>query len=110
MAPADSISIFAEGTFDEQVCPHARTAALHPAETHHDQILELVNYLARALPEDTRAAYIQPFQESLASAEGQKPIEEDEERRRKVFGSVIAEVTGLGDGSDKGASSDYLYS
>ncbi|RDX53739.1 PCI-domain-containing protein [Lentinus brumalis] len=82
MAPADSISIFAEGTFDEQ-------------------ILELVNYLARALPEDTRAAYIQPFQESLASAEGQKPIEEDEERRRKVFGSVIAEVTGLGDGSDK---------
>ncbi|KAI0722310.1 PCI-domain-containing protein [Cerioporus squamosus] len=80
--PDRLISIFAEGTFEEQ-------------------ILELANYLARALPEDGRAAYIQPFQESLASAESQKPIDEDEERRRKVFGSVLAEVKGLGDGSEK---------
>ncbi|KAI0722590.1 PCI-domain-containing protein [Earliella scabrosa] len=82
MAVTDSISIFAEGTFEEQ-------------------ILELVTYLARTLPEDGRAAYIQPFQESLATSEGQKPIEEDEERRRKVLGSVLEEVKGLGDGSDK---------
>ncbi|KAM5534416.1 hypothetical protein V8D89_011883 [Ganoderma adspersum] len=82
MAVTDSISIFAEGTFEEQ-------------------ILELVNYLARALPEDGRPAYIQPFQDSLATPEGQKPLEEDEERRRKVFTSVLAEVKGLGDGSEK---------
>ncbi|RPD66815.1 PCI-domain-containing protein [Lentinus tigrinus ALCF2SS1-7] len=82
MAPTDSVSIFAEGTFEEQ-------------------ILELVNYLARALPEDGRAAYIQPFQESVSTPEGQKPIEEDEEKRRKVLASVIAEVKGLGGGSEK---------
>ncbi|PIL37471.1 hypothetical protein GSI_01165 [Ganoderma sinense ZZ0214-1] len=82
MAATDSISIFAEGTFEEQ-------------------ILELVNYLARALPEDGRPAYIQPFQESLATPEGQKILEEDEDRRRKVFTSVLAEVKGLGDGSEK---------
>ena len=68
------------------------------------QILELVNYLARALPEDGQAAYIQPFQDSLATAEGQKTLEEDVERRRQVFGTVLPEVKGLGDGSEKGAS------
>ncbi|KAI1796046.1 PCI-domain-containing protein [Ganoderma leucocontextum] len=82
MAATDSISIFAEGTFEEQ-------------------IQELVNYLARALPEDGRPAYIQPFQESLATPEGQKPLDEDEERRRQVFASVLSEVKGLGDGSEK---------
>ncbi|TBU32985.1 PCI-domain-containing protein [Dichomitus squalens] len=82
MAATDSISIFAEGTFEEQ-------------------ILELVNYLARALPEEGRPAYIQPFQESLATPEGQKPLDEDEERRRQVFGTVLPEVKGLGDGSEK---------
>ncbi|KAI0758225.1 PCI-domain-containing protein [Fomes fomentarius] len=82
MAVTDSISIFAEGTFEEQ-------------------ILELVNYLARALPEDGRPAYVQPFEQSLATPEGQKPIEEDEERRRKVLGEVLDEVKGLGEGSEK---------
>ncbi|EJF62277.1 PCI-domain-containing protein [Dichomitus squalens LYAD-421 SS1] len=82
MAATDSISIFAEGTFEEQ-------------------ILELVNYLARALPEEGRPAYIQPFQESLATPEGQKPLDEDEERRRQIFGTVLPEVKGLGDGSEK---------
>ncbi|KAI0775891.1 PCI-domain-containing protein [Trametes elegans] len=82
MSAADSISIFAEGTFEEQ-------------------ILELVTYLARTIPEDGQAAYIQPFQEALNTPEGQKPIEEDEERRRKVLVSVIEQVKGLGDGTDK---------
>ncbi|KAH9899504.1 PCI-domain-containing protein [Cubamyces lactineus] len=82
MAATDSISIFAEGTFEEQ-------------------ILELVNYLARALPEDGRAAFIQPFQDAVTTPEGQKPIEEDEERRRKVLSSVIEQAKGLGDGTEK---------
>ncbi|KAI9064881.1 PCI-domain-containing protein [Trametes sanguinea] len=82
MAATDSISIFAEGTFEEQ-------------------ILELVSYLARSVPEDGRQAYIQPFQDALSTPEGQKPIEEDEERRRKVLASVIEQVKGLGEGSEK---------
>ncbi|KAL7282660.1 hypothetical protein ACG7TL_004133 [Trametes sanguinea] len=80
--PSDSISIFAEGTFEEQ-------------------ILELVSYLARSVPEDGREAYIQPFQDALSTPEGQKPIDEDEERRRKVLVSVIEQVKGLGAGSEK---------
>ncbi|KAI0751139.1 PCI-domain-containing protein [Daedaleopsis nitida] len=82
MAVTDSISIFAEGTYEEQ-------------------ILELVNYLARALPEDGKAAYVQPFQDSLTIPEGGKPVEEDEEKRRQVLGSVLDEVKGLGDASEK---------
>ncbi|OSD04495.1 PCI-domain-containing protein [Trametes coccinea BRFM310] len=82
MAAADSISIFAEGTFEEQ-------------------ILELVSYLARSVSEDGREAYIQPFQDALSTPEGQKPIDEDEERRRKVLVSVIEQVKGLGAGSEK---------
>ncbi|KAI9000684.1 PCI-domain-containing protein [Trametes punicea] len=82
MPATDSISIFAEGTFEEQ-------------------ILELVTYLARTVPEDARTAYIQPFQDALTTAEGQKPIEEDEQRRRKVLSSVIEHVKGLGEGSEK---------
>lgn len=61
--------------------------------------------MARALPEDGRAAYIQPFQDSLTTPEGQKPIEEDADRRKEVLASVLAEVKGLGDGSEKGMSS-----
>ena len=64
--------------------------------------------MARALPEEGRAAYIQPFQESVSTPEGQKPIEEDEARRRKLFASVISEVKGLGDGSDKGTFSYFF--
>ncbi|CDO69565.1 hypothetical protein BN946_scf184759.g5 [Trametes cinnabarina] len=82
MAATDSISIFAEGTFDEQ-------------------ILELVHYLSRSVPEDGRQTYVQPFEDALATPEGQKPIEEDEERRRKVLTSVVEQVKGLGEGSDK---------
>ncbi|KAH9854993.1 PCI-domain-containing protein [Lenzites betulinus] len=82
MAATDSISIFAEGTFEEQ-------------------ILELVNYLARTISEDGREAFIQPFQDAATTVEGQKPIEEDEDRRRKVLGSVLEQVKGLGDGTAK---------
>ncbi|KAJ2930574.1 hypothetical protein H1R20_g6515, partial [Candolleomyces eurysporus] len=78
----DSVSIFAEGTFEEQ-------------------ILELANYVARSHPEEERAAFIAPFQDALKVEEGQKPIEEDQEKRKSVFKSVLQQVNGLGDGSEK---------
>ncbi|KAL0580738.1 hypothetical protein V5O48_001296 [Marasmius crinis-equi] len=82
MAGADSVSVFAEGTFEEQ-------------------IQELVNYIVRTRPEEERATFIRPFQDALKTESGQKPIEEDEDRRRKIFSMVISEVKGLGDGSEK---------
>ncbi|KAK7049708.1 hypothetical protein VNI00_005739 [Paramarasmius palmivorus] len=82
MAPTDSVSVFAEGTFEEQ-------------------IQELVNYIVRNRAEDDRAAFIRPFQDALKVGEGQKAIDEDEEKRRKVCSMVIAEVHGLGDGTEK---------
>ncbi|KAI0638546.1 PCI-domain-containing protein [Trametes polyzona] len=82
MAVTDSISIFAEGTFEEQ-------------------ILELVNYLARSVSEDGRAAFIQPFQDAVTTPEGQKPIDDDEDRKRSVLSTVVEQVKGLGEGTDK---------
>lgn len=58
--------------------------------------------MARNHPEDERATFIAPFQEALKTEEGKKPIDEDEERRKKVFSMLIAEVKGLGDGTEKG--------
>ncbi|KAF9809857.1 hypothetical protein IEO21_07218 [Rhodonia placenta] len=82
MAAADSVSVFAEGTFSEQ-------------------IRELVDYLALSQPEDQRPAFVQPFADVLEIADGQPPIEEDEPRRTKVLTMVLGEVKGLGDGSEK---------
>ena len=67
------------------------------------QILELVTYLARSLPEDQRQAFVQPFRDALATAEGQTPLEQDEERRRGAVRRVLEAVKDLGDGSDRGA-------
>ncbi|TEB30049.1 hypothetical protein FA13DRAFT_1764563 [Coprinellus micaceus] len=72
---SDSVSIFAEGTFEEQ-------------------ILELVTYVARTRPEEERAAFIAPFQESL------KTVESDD-AKRAALQCVLKEVNGLGDGSEK---------
>ncbi|KAF5333713.1 hypothetical protein D9611_002702 [Ephemerocybe angulata] len=72
---ADSVSIFAEGTFEEQ-------------------ILELLNYVARSRPEEERASFIAPFQESLKSVE-------DDSSKKAVLKSVLKEVNGLGEGSEK---------
>ncbi|KAI0080812.1 PCI-domain-containing protein [Panus rudis PR-1116 ss-1] len=82
MSATDAVSVFSEGTFEEQ-------------------ILELVNYLARSLPEDQRSTYVQPFQDILTTQEGQKPLEEDEERRRKAIVTVLGEVKGFGEGSER---------
>ncbi|KAG5648768.1 hypothetical protein DXG03_000116 [Asterophora parasitica] len=82
MAGADSVSVFAEGTFEEQV-------------------QELVNYIVRNRSEEERAAFIRPFQEALKTAEGQNSLENDEYRKRSVFQMVAVEVKSLGDGTDK---------
>ncbi|KZT71501.1 PCI-domain-containing protein [Daedalea quercina L-15889] len=82
MAARDAVSVFAEGTFQEQ-------------------IRELVDYIARSRPEEERLVFVQPFVDLIETAEGQKPIEEDDSRRVKVFTAVLGEVKGLGDGSDK---------
>jgi translation initiation factor 3 subunit M len=82
MVSTDSVSVFAEGTFEEQ-------------------IQELVNYVVRNRSEEDRAAFIKPFQDALKTAEGQKSLEEDTVRRKKIFLMVLSEVKGLGDGSEK---------
>ncbi|PPQ92379.1 hypothetical protein CVT25_008729 [Psilocybe cyanescens] len=78
----DSVSIFAEGTFEEQ-------------------ILELLSYIARNRTDEDRATFVAPFQNALKSGEGKKPIEEDETRRKLILSKLLVEIRGLGDGSDK---------
>ncbi|KAA1473359.1 hypothetical protein DENSPDRAFT_802463 [Dentipellis sp. KUC8613] len=82
MATTDAVSIFAEGTFEEQV-------------------VELANYIAESRPEAERAAYVQSVQELLQTGEGQTPLAEDEGRRRQVLTSVLGEVKSLGEGSER---------
>lgn len=78
----DSISIFAEGTYE-------------------DQILELATYLVRNRPEEERAAFTSPLRDAFRSEEGTNPIEADEARRKLIFSKVFDEVKGLGDGNEK---------
>ncbi|TCD70003.1 hypothetical protein EIP91_005253 [Steccherinum ochraceum] len=82
MAASDAISVFAEGTFEEQ-------------------ILELVNYLARPLPEEQRPGFLQPFQDALVTGEGQTPLDQDNERRQQILSKVLEQVKDLGDGSER---------
>ncbi|KAJ7129261.1 PCI domain-containing protein [Mycena epipterygia] len=82
MSAADSVAIFAEGTFEEQ-------------------IQELVNYIVRNRAEEERTAFIRPFQDVLKTEPGKKPLEEDDNRRRKIFSMVVVDVKSLGDGSEK---------
>ncbi|KAI0340745.1 PCI-domain-containing protein [Trametopsis cervina] len=82
MSATDSVSVFAEGTFEEQ-------------------IRELVNYLAQGRSEEEKTSFVQPFEEVLATAEGQTPFEEDEGRRRTVLVKVLGEVKGLGSGNER---------
>lgn len=82
MASTDSVAIFAEGTFEEQ-------------------IQELVNYVVRNQPDEDRAAFIKPFQEALKTEDGKESLENDPDRRRKIFTMVSSQVKGLGEGSEK---------
>ncbi|KAG6850642.1 hypothetical protein H0H93_010834 [Arthromyces matolae] len=87
MAATDSISVFAEGTFEEQ----ARSLIIQ----------ELVNYIVRNRSDDDRAAFIHPFQDALKSTGAGQPLEEDVERKRGIFKLLAAQVKGLGDGTEK---------
>ncbi|KAJ3739827.1 PCI domain-containing protein [Lentinula detonsa] len=82
MSVTDSVSVLAEGTFEEQV-------------------QELVNYLVRTQSDEERAASIRPVQEALTTAEGQKSLSEDEQRRQKIFSMIILAIKGLGRGQEK---------
>lgn len=66
-----------------------------------------MNYIVRNQSDDERAAFIRPFQEALKTGEGQKPLDEDEERRKKIFAMAITEVKGFGDGNEKGVFLEY---
>lgn len=69
------------------------------------KIRELVDYLARGLPEGERTSESQPFlpfQDVLAPGKGQKSIEDHEDARRKALIMVLTQVKGLGDGTEKG--------
>ncbi|KAG9121209.1 hypothetical protein FRC07_002932 [Ceratobasidium sp. 392] len=79
---SDAVAVFSEGTFEEQ-------------------IQELVNYLARGLGDEARAAYIRPFQDALLTPEGKPPLAQDPERKKKVIGMVREKVVGLGEGSER---------
>ncbi|KAF7981704.1 hypothetical protein HWV62_32280 [Athelia sp. TMB] len=65
------------------------------------QIQELVNYVVRNQPDEDRAAFIKPFQEALKTGEGKESLENDPDRRRKIFTMVSSQVKGLGEGSEK---------
>ncbi|KAJ3537721.1 hypothetical protein NM688_g6635 [Phlebia brevispora] len=83
MPATDSIAMFAEGTFEEQ-------------------IKELLDYLSRGQSEEEKAAFLQPFVDAFATPEGQKPLEEDEAKRKQLITLVLKEVKGLGDGKIEG--------
>ena len=68
------------------------------------KIQELVNYLARGLSDEARTAFIKPFQEVLITRSDQKPLDEDDERRRQTIIMVLGEIKNLGQGSDRGMS------
>ncbi|KAK2466003.1 hypothetical protein APHAL10511_001644 [Amanita phalloides] len=82
MALTDSVSVFAEGTPEEQV-------------------QELVDYVIRGRSDEVRAAVVRQFAEAIESKEGQIPFSEDDNRRRQVFSQLLSEVNGLGDGTEK---------
>jgi translation initiation factor 3 subunit M len=63
----------------------------------------LVNYVVRNRSEEERTAFIRPFQEALKTDAGKKPLEEDDDRRRKILSMVLVDVKTLGDGSEKGS-------
>jgi translation initiation factor 3 subunit M len=106
MLKSDSVSLFAEGTFEEQV--RGYNALVFTGNNNDSsqiikrKIQELVNYLTRGLSDEARAAFIKPFQEVLITRGSQKPLEEDSDRRRQTIIMVLAEVKNLGQGSDRG--------
>jgi len=114
MATTDSVSVFAEGTFEDQVRVFFSSLSLFTRGLTSDpglrlQIRELVDYLARGLSDDDRQ---KSFGQVLELVKAEQPPEDEtpqappaisQEAQVKVFSLLIPEVKGLGDGSEKGA-------
>jgi translation initiation factor 3 subunit M len=98
----DSVAIFSEGTFEEQVLSALLYRVFPQTHVSVIQILELVEFIARSLPEDDRPAYIASFKDVLKTEENQIPLEEDENRRRAILARLLGEIKQLGEGNDKG--------
>ena len=76
MSPSDSVSVFAEGTFEEQ-------------------LQELLEFTARGVPNEERTALVQSLQETENASL-------DEDRRRSAFEFVLKNTKGIGQGTDQG--------
>lgn len=81
---ADSLSIFAEGTFKEQ-------------------ILELAKYLSRP-DNDT---LIRALGENFIVPEGGTSIADDEAKRKSIIKLLVKEINGLGEGTDRETEGFY---
>jgi translation initiation factor 3 subunit M len=107
MTIPDSVSISQEGTFEEQVWMTEYIMNLKAQPENQTQ--ELVNYIVRNKSDEDRAAFIRPFQDALKTAEGEKSIEEDEDRKKKIVSMVLENVQSLGEGSDRGITELLLF-
>ncbi|KAF8559437.1 hypothetical protein OG21DRAFT_1431600 [Imleria badia] len=74
----DSISVFAEGTFEEQ-------------------LQELLEYTARGIPDEERTALVQNLQDGVKTDNASL----DQDKRRTAFELVLKNIKGVGRGSDK---------
>lgn len=79
MFSTDSVSVFAEGTFEEQT-------------------QELVEYATRSLPEDERASSLQSFKD-IVKDKGEEDI--SLEKKREVLEFVLANTTSIGEGTQQ---------
>lgn len=68
-----------------------------------------MDYATRSSPEDERATALRLFQDIAKPAEGAKPNEKDQERRRNALIFVLDQTKRLGDGSEQGASEDLQH-
>ncbi|KAF8548255.1 hypothetical protein OG21DRAFT_1423411 [Imleria badia] len=78
MSPSESISVFAEGTFEEQ-------------------LKELLVYTTRGIPDEERNSLLQSLQDAVKTDNASL----DEDRRRTAFELVLKNVKSVGQGTDQ---------
>ncbi|KAI6135191.1 hypothetical protein EDD17DRAFT_45820 [Pisolithus thermaeus] len=82
MFVTDSVSVFAEGTFEEQ-------------------IQELVEYTTRGRPDDERASVLQSFKDVVGVEGDEKPADIDIDQRRSALTLVLDNTKGVGEGTEQ---------
>ncbi|KAI6152380.1 hypothetical protein BKA82DRAFT_4110653 [Pisolithus tinctorius] len=82
MIVTDSVSVFAEGTFEEQ-------------------IQELVEYATRGRPDDERASVLQSFKNIVGAEGDEKPVEIDTDHRQSALKLVLDNTKGVGEGTEQ---------